>query len=167
MAELNRLGVDHLTRLRPEVEPVSISAVELLIALAEHPEARFRSALILLFLRRPDFADVVRDAISQVDTSATNTLRLYYQAAIYIQTDIIGVALQAYLPGWQPLPDLFSKELNLPSPATVKHYKGLEALGDLHRQLSGWSYNWTGSYTQNIDIFIKHLKQHYLEQLNA
>lgn len=166
VAELQRLGVDHLTRLRPEVEAVPITPVALLVALAEHREARLRSALILLFLRQPKFAEVVREAIEQADSGAANNLRLYYQAALYLQTEI-QAALKAYLPEWQPLPDLFSVELGLPAPSSVKTYSGLEALGELHRQLSGWSYNWAGSYWQNIDRFVTHLKQLHLEQLNA
>lgn len=158
VAELHRLGVDHLTRFQTDTPPASISPVELLATLAGHPEARLRGALILLFLRQSDFSSAVTEAIKIVLPEVANNLMLYYQASVYIQNEIKG-DLTAYIADWHPLPDLFSKALKLPMPDTVMTSVGLAQLGKLHQQLTGWAYNWSGSYRQNIPLFLKHIKQ--------
>jgi hypothetical protein len=158
VAELHRLGVRHLIRLRPEVACARLSPVVLLIGLASHPQARFRTALILLFLRRPSLSRVVRAALTKLDEAGTNTLRLYYQAAAYLRPEL-EADLRQYSDDLAPLPDLFSGELGLPVPGTVPPEAALAALGELHARLSGRAYNWCGSYRQHIPLFLRQLRR--------
>lgn len=156
VAELYRRGVRHLARLLDE-EFTPPTPVELLTGLAQSPTARVRNALILLFLRCPELHTVVPSALAQLPSSAANTLRLYYQAAVYLQADL-RADLQTYLPHWTPLPDLFSTELQLPAAGSVPTELALQQLGARHQELSGWAYNWSGSYRQHIPLFLRQLK---------
>ena len=158
VAELHRLGVRHLIRLRPEVACPRLSPVELLVGLASHPQARFRAALILLFLRRPSLSRVVRAALAVLDEAGANTLRLYYQAAAYLRPEL-ETALRQYSDDLAPLPDLFSGDWGLSVPGTVPPETALAALGELHARLSGRAYNWCGSYRQHIPLFLRQLKR--------
>ncbi len=166
VAQLYRLGVCHLARLSVDVPTVNLPPIELLTALAAHPQSRLRSALIPLFLRWPDYGDHIRLAIQQLDEPAANTLRLYYQAAVYLQQEL-DPELRACLKDWKPLSDLFSLELGLPPASTVSPKVALETLGQAHRRLTGWAYNWADSYRQDIPLFLKQLKRSSHEHLLA
>lgn len=159
VAELHRLGVEHLVRFQPQATYASLEPVDLLEALAAHPQARFRGALILLFLRRPSFSRFVAQALTRLELKAATTLRSYYQAAIYLRPELED-ELRRYSDDLAPLPDLFSAELGLPAPGGLPVNEALAALGDLHRHLSGQAYNWAGSYRQHLALFLRQLKRH-------
>ena len=158
VAELHRLGVRHLVRLGPESVYPPLPATTLIAGLAGHRQARFRGALILLFLRRPSLSSAAFNALNGLDDPAGNTLRLYYQAATYLRPEI-EAALRAHSDDAAPLPDLFSAELGLPAAGSVPVDTALAALGERHAQLSGRAYNWAGSYRQHLPLFLKHLKR--------
>jgi len=161
VAELYRLGVRHLVRFSDEAPEQGMSPADLIAALAQHPQARFRAALILLFLRHPEFASEVLPVADHLDWAAAITLRLYYQAAVYLQRES-EPQLRPYLENWRWLPDFFSQNYGLPAadsirPGPASSTPALVTLGELHQRLSGWAYNWTGSYRHNISRFLKHL----------
>ena len=158
VAELYRLGVKHLARLEI-VEPPNITPLDLIKGLASSGDARVRASLILLFLRHPSFHQFVVEAVEQLPPNTANTLKLFYQAAYYLQIEIEST-LKDLLSGWQRLPDLFSQELDLPSTGSSVDDL-LRLLGEKHRALTGKAYNWSGSYRQDIPRFIKHLRQEY------
>ncbi len=158
VAELHRLGVRHLVRLHPERAGERLPPVELLAALASHPQARFRAALILVFLRRPSVSRVARAAVAGLDAAGADTLRLYYQAAAYLRPEL-EADLRQYSDDLAPLPDLFSDDLGLPGPGTVPVETALTALGGRHARLSGRAYNWRGSYRQHIPLFLRQLRR--------
>lgn len=166
VAELHRLGVRHLVRLRPNRLLPGFSPDKLLVGLATHPQARFRNALILLFLRRPDMSRFVLSAIEQLDHVSAVTLRLYYQAAIYLWPEL-EVELHLFNEEVQCLPDLFSAELRVPLPGSVPVDVALTTLGELHRRLSGHAYNWAESYRQHIPLFIRQLRETSLATVTA
>ncbi len=159
VAELHRLGVEHLVRLQPGLPCAPLSPVDLITALTAHPQARFRSSLILLFLRRPSFSQFITEILPRLDLSAVENLRLYYQAAVYLRAEM-ETDLRQHKDDFSALPDLFSAELGLPAPGSVPVNDALVALGDLHRRLSGRAYNWAGSYRQHIPLFLRQLKRH-------
>jgi len=159
VAELHRLGVEHLARFQSDAAHASLAPDDVIGALAAHPQARFRSSLILLFLRRPSFSRLVPQALTRLDLAAATALRLYYQAAVYLRPELEN-DLRPYSDDVAPLPDLFSAELGLPPPGSLPTAEALTALGDLHRRLSGWAYNWSGSYRQHISLFLRQLKRH-------
>ena len=158
VAELHRLGVRHLARLKVvEPPPDPLPPAELIAGLAASDDARLQAALILLFLRQPSYSHYLPDALAQLSGATATEVKLYYQAAVYLQTEL-EPTLHGHLPDWQPLPDLFSSELHLPAFNTVAVGPALRALGERHHQLSGWDCNWSGSYRQNIPRFLKHLQ---------
>ena len=158
VAELYRLGIKHLARLEI-VEPPNITPLELIKGLAMSEDARVRASLILLFLRHSAFHKYVLEAVEQLPPTTANTLKLFYHAAYYLQIEIESI-LKKLLTDWQRLPDLFSKELNLP-PTGSSVDDLLILLGEKQRALTGKAYNWSGSYRQNISRFIKHLQRDY------
>ncbi len=160
VAELYRLGIKHLARLEI-VEPPNITPAELIKGLAMSEDARVQAALILLFLRQPAFSKYMGEAIKQLPEESANTVKLYYQAAFYLQAEIEPV-IKEILPAWHSLPDLFSDYLKLPAYSSID--EALRNLGEKHRELSGWAYNWSGSYRQNIARFIKQLHRDYGHQ---
>lgn len=160
VAELHRLGVDHLVRLSTIAPSTPIPPCDLIVGLAASNDARLQAALILLFLRRPSFNQYLPDALLQLSSASATALKLYYQAAVYLQNELQS-ELKTVLEDWQPLPDCFCAELGLPPSGSSPTDEALRALGARHRELSGWAYNWSGSYRQNISRFLKHLKRAY------
>lgn len=159
VAHLHRLGVTHLARLAPADVATDLEPADLLAALASHPQARFRSALVLLFLRQPEFAAAAPMALQRCSPEAAMTLRLFYQAAAYLQptlaADLRRVAVAA-----RPLPDLFSRDLALPAPGERPVADALALLGQRHEALSGVRCDWVGTYRQHLPLFVRHLKRH-------
>lgn len=155
VSELNSLGVPFLRGGDPAgIEP-TLTPAALVVALAGQSEARLRLALIPLFLVRPDFAEVVPEALETLDRPAQVILRCYYTAAVLLQA--LHTADLARLLGDQPsLPDYFSVELGLPPAGDLQ--LSLRDLGDRQRVLSGLAINWTGTYHHAADRLLKHLE---------
>lgn len=165
VGELYRLEIRHLSRLATYPPAGSIPPEKLLAALAAHPQARFQASLILVFLRHPELSAALPAALEHLETPAINTLKLYYQAAAYLQREL-ELELRGRLENWQLLPDLFSAQLGLPSAASIRpeprgSQDALRALGEAHRQLSGWAFNWTESYRHYVPFFLRHLPSTY------
>ena len=158
VAELHRLGVRHLVRLQPDIAHPPMSPTQLIVGLASHRQARFRAALILLFLRRPSQSGIALTVGQSLAGPPANTLRLNYQAAAYLRPEL-DAELQKISDDAVPLPDLFSAELGLPAVGSVRAETALTALGDIHRRLSGRAYNWAGSYRQHIPLFLRQLRR--------
>ncbi len=162
VAELYRLGVRHLARFDTQTAPAAIAPAQLMAALAAHPQARLQGALILLFLRRPDYQQYIFAALEGLDPYGARSLKLFYQAAVYLQRELNPI-LQSNLERCPMLADLFSAEQGLPPATTVQPgpltaQPALEVVGEQHRQHSGRGYNWAGSYRQHIPLFLKHLE---------
>ncbi len=163
VAELYRLGLRHLARLDTQSAYSVMPPEQLIVQLAGHTQARLRGSLILLFLRHPALSALVPSVLPGLESSAANTLKLYYQAALYLQVELKPLLREAIV-GWQPLPDLFSAEFELPKatemqPDADNVEAALRALGEVHHRLSGLAYNWAGSYRQHVPLFLKHLKR--------
>jgi hypothetical protein len=156
VAELHRLGVRHLVQTKA-IEPRPLPPADLLSGLIANNDARMQAALILLFLRQPAYSQSVHIALACLSDAQGMELKLYYQAAGYLQSEL-EPALRMCLPDWKPLPDLFSAELGLPPFPQPDVDAALRALGDLHRQCSGLNCNWSGSYRQNLPLFLNHLQ---------
>lgn len=161
VAELHRLGVRHLARLATAAANDPLPPAHVLAALAAHPQARLQGALILLFLRQPPYAQALPAALAQLDPCAAVSLKLYYQAAVYLQREL-AARLRSRPECRQTLPDLFSAELGLPAAHTIAPgdrtaQAALAALGQQHARHSGWRYNWAGSYRQHVAFLLKHL----------
>jgi len=162
VAELYRLGIRHLARLQVGVAARPMPPEDLLAALASHSQARIQASLILVFLRHPQLSGALHAALERLGRQEANALRLYYQAAVYLQREL-EPELRGQPDRWQLLPDWFSKDLGLPPAQEVRPEAGgatnaLAALGEVHRRFSGWGYNWAASYRQNIPWLVRTIR---------
>src|SRR5258707_12562672 len=107
VADLHRIGLRHLVRRQPSAAYPPLPPAALIAGLAGHRQARLRGALILLFLRRPSLSGAAVEALRALTGPAADTLRLYYQAAVYLRPEV-AAELQAYSDDLAPLPDFFS-----------------------------------------------------------
>ncbi len=154
VAVLRAYGVPFLASEELAAAPPALPAAELLAALASHPEARLRLALIPLLLRRPELVAAVPHAARQLPASAQFTLRSFYTAAYLLQQKH-RTLLTARL-GEQPaLPDCFSVELGIPLQGTPDDR--LHMLGRRQAEGSGRRLNWTGSYEHAAERLLTRL----------
>lgn len=156
--QLHRYGVRHLTLFGDSLPDRPLSANQLLCDLAGHQQERLRSSLILLFLRRPALHRHIDAALGQLSSPEAMQLKLYYQAAVYLQRELES-QLRPYIENWEPLPDLFSRELDLPVPNAARATDGLSALAALHRVHSDLDADWAGSYRHYIPLALKLLRE--------
>ncbi len=144
IAALHRLGIRHLATMTPAPEDVPLSPRDLLIGLAACPDARVRSALVPLFLWRPDFASAAPDAAAETNGQARVMLLCCYAAA---------VSLERQLADAPTLPNLFERDLGLSafeSPAAR-----LKEVARRHALLSGRDINWQGTYEHAVAVALR------------
>ncbi len=150
--ELQAQGIHFLGVAQPSNCVPLLAPTDLIVGLAQSSEARLRLALIPLFLRRPDFAQFVVASRQSMEPPSSITLNCYYSAAVVLQ--------QKYKDDFARfgyLPDLFTKELNIPqagSPALR-----LSQLAQRHAELSGDAINWLGTYEHAAQRLRKYLQQ--------
>lgn len=156
IAALKQRGVDYLSpsdaRLKQTVDDEA-----LLFALAQHPEARLRQALIALFLLQPPIAPLVPRLRSDLQPEAARELSAYYTAAVYLQS-MWRTRQQRHLENAHELPDYFSEELALPSPRELHGKAGLHALAEWHARFSPHRYNFLSAYQGVADLLFQSLK---------
>ena len=152
---LNALDVHFLAGGESADPTVALPPARLLAGLAEQRDARLRLAIIPLLLCRPELARVVPEATSLLPEPALTTLKLFYTAAVLLQQEY-AVPLRDLTGRWAPLPDLFSKELGVPSGGSLE--ARLKRLGERHRALSGLAANWIGTYRYGAERLIKRLE---------
>jgi hypothetical protein len=156
VADLARLGVLFLrTRATQRATP-PLAPATLLAGLAASTDARVRLALIPLLLARPDYADFLPDALPGLSAAAQVVLRCYATAAVVLQAQH-AVRLHALF-GAQPcLHDWFSAELGMSLSGSPDEQ--LAWLAARHRQRSGRSRNWVGTYRHGAESFLRFMEQ--------
>ena len=148
-------GVNHLRAVTATQAAEYLTPVELIQMIAQNAEPRIRQALIPLFLRHPDYADYVFDAISALDSSSAQVLRHMYTAAAYLQRLWRGT-LGIYLGKFDTLPDLFGQtDFGLPGPEEDFGERGLRTLANLLSDQTG--DNWLSAYEGTMALFLKQL----------
>jgi len=154
---LHKLGI-HSFPETSSLIPIGevISAEQLLVGLAEHDDARLRRMLLHLFLYRPELSELVPDVLSSLNTSGQVTLKLFYTAAVFLQR-VHKEQLQETVLDWHTLPDYFSEELDIPAKDTP--LERLDTLGKQHRELTGKTANWTGTYLHAAERIISRLEK--------
>ena len=155
-AELNNRGLHFIAGNTSPKETSTLSPGVLLAGLAEQGDARLRLAIIALLLYHPELARSIPDALALLGKHEQINLKLFYTAAVLLQQKY-SQQLQRHVRDWQPLPDLFSAELGLPtlgSPDTR-----LQALGEHHRQASNLAANWVGTYQYAVTRLLKRLEK--------
>jgi hypothetical protein len=151
---LNALGVHFLAGGESGTRSAGLSPARLLAMLAEQGDARLRLAIVPLLLCRPELARAVPEAISLLSEPGLTNLKLFYTAAALLQQEY-GSSLHDLTERWEPLPDLFSKELGVPSRGSLE--TRLRSLGERHRAASGVAANWIGTYRYAAERLIKRL----------
>lgn len=151
-AELGRLGIA-LVSFSAEDRHYPPPAPDLLLAsLATSDEARLRMALIPIFLACPDYARPVAEVADGLCGLARVTLICYYTAAMLLQRKYARRLARLGIEH-APLPNVFSRELNLPPSDDVD--SSLAHLAERHAQLSGQSLNWRGTYEQAVNRYLQ------------
>jgi hypothetical protein len=123
----------------------------LIMELAQSEEARLRLSLIPLFLEHPEYSSHVRTVAQKLDHPARLTLQCYYTAAVWL-------AKQYQIKG-ADLPDRFSRELH-PTPVADPE-ENLRTLAKRHKEISGSSTNWFGTYKHAAQVWLKGLELKY------
>lgn len=145
---LRALDVNFILGGQGKGESLHKRPARLIAALAQSDESRLRLSLIPLFLEHPEFAARARAAAKNLDPPARLTLQCYYSAAVWLG--------QKYQPHGTPLPDHFSKELNL-DPGDDPE-ENLRALAKRHEELSGARVDWLGTYRHAAQVWQKGLE---------
>ena len=127
----------------------------LLASLSARADARLRMSIIALLLRHPQLAAVVPRAVRNVSPRQRKILKIYYTAAMLLQSKY--AAPLARLFGPLPLPDLYSRELGVPQDTGLE--MRLQALALKHRETSGLALNWVGTYEHAAERFVKHAQK--------
>lgn len=144
---LHALGVKFLLGGERVDGAMHTSPAHLVAALAQSDEARLRLSLIPLFLEHPEYASRVRPVSKQLDPPARLTLQCYYSAAVWLAKKYqLNISL----------PDRFSKDLDLAP--TEDPDENLRALAKRHKELSGSSTNWLGTYQHAAHVWLKGLE---------
>jgi hypothetical protein len=144
---LRALDINFIMGGQSASETLHKQPARLIAALAKSSESRLRLSLIPLFLEHPEFALHVRTAAKKLDSAARLTLQCYYTAAVWL-----GKKYQQ--PG--SLPDYFSQELCLHPEDDPE--ENLRALAKRHKELSGTSVNWLGTYLHASTVWQKALQ---------
>lgn len=148
---LNALGV-HFLAGGESVGASPLPPARLLAALAEQTDARLRLAIVPLLLCRPEFAHAAPEAAAHLAEPARTTLKLFYTAAVLLQQEY-EAQLRDLLGRYDPLPDLFSEELQVPLAGGPE--ARLKRLSERHRVSSGLAANWIGTYRYAAERLIK------------
>jgi len=148
IAELHRLGIRHLATMTPPSDDVPLTPLRMLTSMAACPDARVRSALVPLFLWRPDLAACVREAAAITTGQARAMVMCGYSAAVALEHQLAG-ALEHIRPAdAPPLHDVFDQDLGLV--AAMSPIVRLEEVARRHAQLSGRDINWRGTYEHAV-----------------
>ena len=115
---------------------------DILLHLAQHPDARMRLSLIPVFLSLPSYARQVNHAVRQTDSDTAITLKVYYAAAALLAQIYRPELEQLHLPT-QHLTDHFFTSLGLASSTPEDQ---LTALSIFYQQHTHRKINWAGTF---------------------
>jgi len=115
-------------------------------------------ALIPWFILQPALHAALPPTVEVLLPTARVEIKALYTAAVYLQR-LWRTRLSLYLGDFQELPDRFSRELGLPSPAERHGKVGLHALAEWHARQSGYPVNRLASYNKVMTLLFEQLKQ--------
>ena len=157
VAALRDNGVSYLVPGDADTDEVLKSPVRLLTALLCQPDARLKMAIVPLFLRQPDLAESVPTLAARLDAPQSLELQTLYMAAVYLQRNWRS-RLSIYLDDMTLLPDLFSRQMNLPPPEERFGKTGLYELADSWQARSHHPFARLAALQQTVDLFFEQLK---------
>jgi len=159
VAELETFGVCYLSRQAVVQVGQVRSPARFLADLIQQPSSRVRTAFIAVLLAQPALAQAVPAALTRLKPQEQLTLKLLYTAAMLLQKKHAERLHLFLAERWQWLPDLYSAELGLAIDQPPDEL--LRALGIAHREQTGITLNWTGTY-ENVAYHL--LRRWELEQ---
>ncbi len=130
---------------------------ELIVGLANDSDPRLHLALTALFLLHPEYNQHVPRVLKALNGSAATALQARYMAAVYLQR-LWRTRLGFYLDDFQELPDLFSRQLDLPFADERFGKTGLVALAEWHVRHSPYPFNRLASYYKAADLLFGQLR---------
>ena len=157
VAALRDNGVSYLVPGDADTDEVLKSPVRLLTALLCQPDARLKMAIVPLFLRQPALAESVPTLAARLDAPQSLELQTLYMAAVYLQRNWRS-RLSIYLDDMTLLPDLFSRQMNLPPPQERFGKTGLYALAEAWQARSQYPFARLEALQNTIDRFFEQLK---------
>ena len=157
VAALRDHGISYLAPSDGDLDEALSSPVPLLTALLRQTDARLQLAIVPLFLRHPTLAESVPALASRLDPSLSLDLQTLYMAAVYLQRHWQS-RLGIYLEDMALLPDLFSRQLNLPPPEERFGKTGLYELAESWQARSKYPFARLTALQQTLDLFIEQLK---------
>ncbi|MBI5653589.1 MAG: hypothetical protein HZC40_24540 [Chloroflexi bacterium] len=149
VAALGEYGIHFLADRETRAEP--LAPPELIAALAREADARLHLALTDLFLLHSTWADFLPLVQLQLDEHARRELQARYMAAVYLQR-LWSTRLSFYLAPFLLLPDVYSRDLGLPSPDERFGKVGLVALAQWHARAVNLPYNYLASYYKSAEL---------------
>lgn len=155
-AALDQLGV-HFIAGQPDTQPETAeSPLDLLRGLTSSNEARLRLALIPLFLKRPEYALHVKNALPTLSPTAQHFLRCYYTAAQLLQQKHYQTLTKLF-GNLTIMPPLFDRTFNLDS--TESPDMRLQQLAKQQARLIGKPLNWYGTYEHAYNRLVQHSRR--------
>ena len=132
------LDVSDSGRLPARRDPAWMAA-----ALIVSSAPRVRLAVTAFYLKNPGEAASVQSALPVLQPKAALLLKYYYTAAVYLEQYWRSALNRS---GQKPLPDLFSRELGLPSPQALHGRFGLYHLEEKLRLHAGEALDFRSSF---------------------
>jgi hypothetical protein len=157
VAAIRERGITYLAPSDAESTESFASEEDLIMAILNQPDPRLQLALVNLFILRPDLAKYVSTLVERIPPPQSLDLQTLYMAAVYLQR-VWFIRLGLYLDNISPLPDLYSRQLELP-PADERFGKsGLYALTEAWSARSPYPFDWLTSLNKMMDLFFEQLK---------
>ena len=156
VAELRRRGITFLAPSDAR-STRNLSDGELIRAILEQSDSRLHLALMTLFLHRPNSAQEVLALVNCVDPLQALTLQTLYTAAVYLQR-LWQTRLRLHRGPFSLLPDLFSSQLNLPSPDERFGKVGLHILAEDWSARSTIPFNRLASINKFVELYFESLR---------
>lgn len=153
VAELELVGIRHLSRQSTYQATKVRPPDELLADLVRQPSARVRTAVSAVLLSHPEYAEAVPAAMERLNPDERLTLQSFYMAAVLLQQEHAQRLRPLLAMRWQWLPDLYSSDLGLPAGGTPR--ERLALLGRKHQQWTRAMVNWAGTYEQSAYQLIR------------
>lgn len=157
VAKLREQGIQYLAPSDAKATEAVATNDALIAALLEQTDSRLKLAVIPLLIRHPELANSVTALVNQLDGQLATELRTLYTAAVYLQR-LWKTRLSFYLDSTPLLPDLFSQQLGLPSPAERYGKIGLYDLADVWKARSPYPFDRLSAMNNTMDLFFEQLK---------
>ncbi len=144
-------------RGRGNLPPAQLFPATMLIAsLAQSADSRVCFSLIPLFLRHPEYSAHVLEADKSIRAEASRiALRFYYTAAVSLQKKY-SARINHIMGAYDPLPDLFSKQLNVHQDEDPD--RALANLATQHNAMTGRFVNWIGTYEHAAEVWLRQME---------